>query len=116
MKRLYFLLIILFLISACSGQEMSFTEQLQKADTYWTSNKPGKAEKKYAQLIGSDIVPAEYKSLVYLRLAEAQLQSDKKADCLNTLDQMSAKLPRIREHHLLRMDELRLLANGKTPV
>ena len=116
MKGQFLLFIILFLISVFSAKEMNFEEQLKNADSFWESIKLKKAEKKYANLIRSNTIPAEYQSLVYLRLAEVQLQSDKKETCLKTLDQMSASLPRIREHHQLRMDELRLMANNKTPV
>jgi len=116
MKGRYLLIIILFLISAFSAKEMNFEEKLKNADSYWGSNNLKKAEKKYDHLISSRTIPSEYQSLVYLRLAEVRLQSGKKAACLKTLDQMSESLPRIREHHKLRMDELRLLANNKTPV
>jgi len=115
MKNL-FLLTVLLLISSFSVKELCFEDQLKNADSYWESNRLKKAEKIYISLIRSKTIPGEYQSLVYLRLAEVQLQSGKKEVCLKTLDQMSESLQRIREHHKLRIDELRLLANNKTPV
>ena len=116
MKRLFPYLIVLILATAFTGEEQDFEGQLKAADSYWLARKYKKAEKEYSDLILSQATPREYRSLVYLRLAELQLQTGKKKDCLKTLDEMKLALSRIREHHLMRMEELRLLANNQAPV
>jgi hypothetical protein len=93
------------------AQETSLETKIQTADSLWKSNKLTDAIGQYQLIIEKEIVPAQYQSLVYLRLANAQFQTKLSKDCRRTVNKVKL-LPVLPAHHQLMIEELEKKLNG----
>ena len=87
MKRFFLILFLLtpIFIQIALTQELSLEIKIRIADEYWKSHRLGEAIQQYKLIIDEEFIPDEYKSLVYLRLAEAQFQAKLPEECRITL-------------------------------
>jgi len=121
--RQFFILFFLFpliFFQNTLAQELSLESKIQKADNSWKNNRLNEAIQQYKLIIDQEVIPDEYKALVYLRLADARFQSKLPEDCRKTLAK-AKNLAVLPSHDLLKSEELDQQLNGiptieKTPV
>jgi len=109
MKKLVSLISLFCFVLSISAQTIEI--QLKYADMKWLDHNLTGAITDYRAIIKSGSLPSEYKPLIYLRLAEAQFQSGKYAECKKTLYQLSSVSP-LREHYRLKKEELEKALDG----
>jgi hypothetical protein len=101
----FYCLVSFFFIQNGAAQETWLEKQLKSADSLWLCEKLSPAMDQYKQMIARGNIPEEYRSLIFLRLADAQYQAGLYGDCRKTLSE-SRTLPFLPEHHRLKMEEL----------
>ncbi len=87
------------------AQEPSLENKIQTADSLWRNNQITDAIVQYQRFIDNEVVPTQYQSLVYLRLANAQFQAKLSKDCRRTVNKAKS-LPILPAHHQLMIEEL----------
>ena len=80
-------------------------KKITEADSLWKINERSQAIAGYKDILSGSVIPLEYQSLVYLRLAEAQYQSGVYDESIKTLSGLKS-LQFVPDHHLLIAAEL----------
>lgn len=117
LRLISLLTLILSPLFLCEGfaRETSLERKIQAADSLWKNNRLTDAIVQYKLIVGNEVVPAQYQSLIYLRLANAQFQAKLSKACRRTLHK-SRSLPVLPAHHLLMIGELEKKLNGTPPI
>jgi len=86
-------------------------KQLKTADSLWLCSKLTQAALGYQQLLDSGRLPGEYRSLIFLRLADVQYQAGLQNACRSTLSEIKT-LSFLPDHHQLKIEELEKKLRG----
>jgi hypothetical protein len=100
--------VILFcslVIQTSFAQNVSLERKITRADLLWKINEMGQAIDLYRNILSGNDLPEEYRSLVYMRLAEALFQSGLKEESTRIISELKS-LPVVPAHHILMADEL----------
>lgn len=90
---------------------MTLGNKIKIADEYWKSNRLSQAIRQYKMIIDKESFLMNIRSLVYLRLAEAQFQAKLPEDCRMTLSKAKTLIV-LPAHHKLKIEELEKKLNG----
>lgn len=107
LRLISILTLILLPLFHCEGfaLETSLESKIQAADSLWKNNRLTDAIVQYKLILDKEVVPTQYQSLIYLRLANAQFQAKLFKDCRRTVIR-TRSLPVLPAHHLLMIGEL----------
>jgi hypothetical protein len=93
------------------AQDELLERKITRADLLWKINEMSQAVDLYKDLLSGNDLPAEYRSLIYLRLAEVQFQSGLKDESIKTISEIKS-LSFLPDHHRLMADELQKKIGG----
>jgi hypothetical protein len=93
LRLISILTLILLPLFHCEGfaRETSLERKIQVADSLWKNNRLTDAIVQYKLILDKEAVPAQYLSLIYLRLANAQFQAKLSKDCRRTVIKTRSK-------------------------
>lgn len=94
------------------AQNELLERKITRADLLWKINEMNQSVDLYKDLLSGNDLPAEYRSFIYLRLAEVQFQSGLKDESIKTISEIKS-LSFIPDHHRLMADELQKKIEGR---
>jgi hypothetical protein len=108
---LYVTLFCSLVIQNSFTQNVSLERKITRADLLWKINEMSQAIDLYRDLLSGNDLPEKYRSLVFMRLAEALFQSGLKDESIRIISELKS-LSVVPAHHLLMAEELRKRIEG----